>query len=135
MGNGGDMRSERKVIPVIEEQVRIDKHIVDEGGVILRKEVEKKIVDVESVLSQENITIERIPIDRPVETAPAPVRYEGDTMIVSVVQEELVVQKRLILVEEIRISKTTEQKNIREPMELRREKLSIEAQDKEKKVD
>ena len=46
--------------------------------------------------------IERVPIDRPVDAIP-PVRLEGDTTILSVVEETIIVERRLILKEEVRI--------------------------------
>ena len=44
--------------------------------------------------------IDRIPIDCQVDAAP-PVRQEGDTTILSVVEETIVVERRLILKEEV----------------------------------
>jgi stress response protein YsnF len=48
------------------------------------------------------VEIGRVPVGRPVDTMP-PVRQEGDTTIVPVVEEIIVVGRRLILKEEVRI--------------------------------
>jgi len=52
-------------------------------------------------------------------------RYEGDTMIIPILEEVLVVEKRLLLREEIRI--TRRQSVVRDPQEyiLRREEATV----------
>jgi stress response protein YsnF len=64
-------------------------------------------------------------VDREVDTAPEP-RYEGDTLIIPVVEEMLVTEKRLLLREEVRITRRqrTEQAEIRDV--LRREIVDVE---------
>jgi stress response protein YsnF len=57
---------------------------------------------VDEMLTHQRVEIERIPIDRPVDVMP-PVRQEGDTTILSVVEETIIVERRLILKEEVRI--------------------------------
>ena len=50
---------------------------------------------VEAALRDEDVTVERLVVDRAVAEAP-PVREEGDTLIVPVLEELLVDEKRLI---------------------------------------
>jgi uncharacterized protein (TIGR02271 family) len=57
---------------------------------------------VDETLNHKRVQIDRIPIGRQVDAAP-PVRQEGDTTILSVVEETIVVERRLILKEEIHI--------------------------------
>jgi uncharacterized protein (TIGR02271 family) len=114
-------------IPVVEEKIRIDKEVVETGAVYVRKEVQEKQVNIEATLVQDDIHVERVPINQPVQNVPAAVRYEGDTMIVSVVQEELVIQKRLILVEEIRITKQKIENEKTHPVNIRKERVFIDS--------
>ena len=95
---------ESKVIPVIEEHVVIDKKIVESGIVKIVKTVseEEKNVDV-PVLSEE-VEVQRVAVDKFVDEVPQ-IRYEGDIMIIPVVQEEVVIEKRLKLVEELHVIK------------------------------
>lgn len=113
-------------IPVIEEQVNVERRVVETGKVRIRKTVAKKreLVDFPEV--HENVKVERIPINQYVETAPPPIRYEGSTMIIPILREEVVVTKRLLLVEELRINK--EQIEVHKPMEipLLKEEIEIE---------
>ena len=57
---------------------------------------------VDETLNHERVQIDRIPIGRQVEAIP-PVRQEGDTTILSVVEETIVIERRLILKEEVHI--------------------------------
>jgi uncharacterized protein (TIGR02271 family) len=124
--NDKAISNQRTTIPVIEEKIRIDREVVDTGTVYVRKEVGEKQVNIETTLAQDDIHIERTIIDKPIESAPPAVRYEGDTMIVSVVQEELVIQKRLILVEEIRITKNKVLNERTHPVNIRKEEVFID---------
>ena len=57
---------------------------------------------VEAALVHERVEIERVAIDRIVDAVP-PVRQEGDVTVLSVVEEVLVVERRLVLKEEVRV--------------------------------
>src|ERR1700722_7567605 len=57
---------------------------------------------VDEMLNHERGEIERETMGRPVDAIPA-IRQEGDTTIMSVVEEAIVVERRLILKEEVRI--------------------------------
>ncbi len=57
---------------------------------------------VDEALTHERVEIERVPLGRTVDAVP-PVREEGDTTIFPVVEEVVVVERRLVLKEEIRI--------------------------------
>jgi uncharacterized protein (TIGR02271 family) len=57
---------------------------------------------VDEELTHERVDVERVPIDREVTTVP-PVREEGDITIISVVEERVFVELRLVLKEEVRI--------------------------------
>jgi stress response protein YsnF len=57
---------------------------------------------IDELLNHERVTIERVLIGHAVDAIP-PVRQEGDTTIMSVVEETIVIERRLILKEEIRI--------------------------------
>jgi uncharacterized protein (TIGR02271 family) len=112
-------------IPVVEEQVQINKDVVETGRIRVSKSVheEQRIVDVPTI--QEEVHVERIPINQYVATPPA-VRYEGDTMIMPILQEVLVVEKRLLLVEEVRITKTQTETRTPQQVTLRKEEIHLQ---------
>jgi stress response protein YsnF len=65
-----------------------------------------------------------VPINRIV-TEALPVRYEGDTTIISLLEEVLVVEKRLMLREEVHIKRV--HKEVHKPQEvlLREERVEV----------
>jgi uncharacterized protein (TIGR02271 family) len=113
-------------IPVIEEQVHVGKKVVESGSVRITKVVSEQEVPVDIPLIQEEHDIQRIPVNQYVETLPPPVRYEGDTMIIPVVREVLVVEKRFLLVEELHVTKTQVQKQETQHITLRKEEVIVE---------
>ena len=120
-GTAGDSET----IPVVEESAKISRHVVDNGSVRLKKIIEEENVNIQHDVAHEDLEIRRISINKPVESPPAAVRYEGETMIVSVLREEIIVEKRLILAEEIHITKKVIIRKLEEPVVLRRERIAI----------
>lgn len=114
-----------KVIPVIKEEAQVTKKQVTRG----RVHIQKKVHEHEEVIDQETyqdiVNVERVPINQVVDTPPQ-VRQEGDTMIIPVVEEVLVTEKRLLLKEEVRV--TRQRKEIHQPtsVKLRSEEVNVE---------
>jgi uncharacterized protein (TIGR02271 family) len=110
-------------IPVAEERMRMAKQVIESGSVRISKKVlEEEVVDKVSVI-QEDFSIEKRELNEFVDTAPPPVRQEGDTTIISVVKE--VVVKRLMLVEEVHIKKQKTETMVPVRETLRKEELTI----------
>lgn len=117
-------------IPVIEEQVRVEKKIVENESIRIHKKVHTDDVLVEVPVISEQFEIERVPVNKYVDTPPAAVRHEGDTMIVPVLKE--VVVKRLVLVEELHIKKRKIKDQHTQEFVLRTEEVSVERSPKDK---
>ena len=93
------------VIPVVAEQLEIERRVVDRGRVVITKQVEERTEHVAlDPLWHDDVDVERVTKGHFVETPPVP-RYEGDTLVLPVVEEVLVVEKRLRLREEVRITR------------------------------
>jgi len=114
------------VIPVIEEELQVSTRVVETGTVRINKKVHEEQVNVESPVVYDKLDIERIPINEYVETAPPAVRYEGETMIVPILEEVVVVEKRLVLREELRITRRQVQTTVSQPVTLRKEEVTVE---------
>jgi uncharacterized protein (TIGR02271 family) len=98
-------RREQTVIPVVEEELDVRKRRVETGsGARVVKTVQAREEVVDEPVTREEVSVERVAVNRAVD-GPVAVRYEGDTMIVPVLEEVLVVEKRLMLKEEIRITR------------------------------
>jgi len=116
---------ESRVIPVIREQVSVTRREVERGGVRVNKRVEEHEEIVEQPTYREEVTVERVALGRPIETATAP-RQEGDTLIIPVFEEMLVVEKRLVLKEEIHITRRRIEETQQARVVLREEHVDIE---------
>jgi uncharacterized protein (TIGR02271 family) len=97
------------VVPLHEEAISVEKKRTATGRLRISTVTHQRDVPIDEVLTQENIEVERISINKPVDRVPS-VREEGDTLIIPVVEENLVVERRLILKEEVRVRRirTTE---------------------------
>ena len=113
------------VIPVMEEFVRVEKETVETGRVVVRKYVHVDTQTIDVTLREEQVQVQRVAVNRYVDEAPA-VRYEGETMIVPVLREEIVVTKRLLLVEELHVHKQVLHTPAPQTVELRREEVHYE---------
>src|SRR5712671_6602397 len=112
-------------IPVIEEAVVVDKHSVVTGRVRVRT-ITEFVEDVaHATLEKQDIEIRRIPIDQIVDSPPS-VRTEGDVTIVAVLEEVLVVEKRLLLKEEIHIHRHTDSEVIDKPITRRNQRVVVD---------
>lgn len=118
-----DSTSER--IPLIEEQLRVGKRLVETGRVRIRTVVDESRVWVREDLQREQVEVVRVPIDRQIDTVPQ-IRTENDVMIIPVVEEVVVVEKRLILVEELHVHRRRTVEHVEEPVVLRRTRAEVE---------
>ena len=112
------------VIPVIEEQLVVDKKIIETGKIAISKHITESVETVNIPLLHNDHIVEHIEINRFVDDAPL-IRYDGDTIIIPVLKEVLV--KRTLLVEEIRITKHTFQTNEQQQFTLRKENVVVES--------
>ena len=117
-----------KKLSLIEEQLVIDKRAVRDGSVRVSTKTEFVTEAAEARLDSENVEVTRVAIGREVSEAPA-VRTDGDVTIVPVMEEVLVVEKRLMLVEEIHIRRVATTEDVTIPVELRKQRASIERDD------
>ncbi|WP_311136802.1 YsnF/AvaK domain-containing protein [Hymenobacter cellulosilyticus] len=113
------------VIPVIEEQAVINREVVESGRVRLSKTVHEREEMLEIPLQHEEVLVERVPVNQFVaDGAPTPgLRYDGDTTIIPVLRE--VVVTRLLVVEEIRVTKRTQTTTLTQPIMLRHEEIHV----------
>ncbi len=116
------------VIPLVEETLKVGKRRVERNRVQLRKYVTERTETVDAPLAQERLEVERIKIGRKVDEAALP-RNEGDTMVIPLYEEVLVVTKQLMLVEEVRITTRRTERHEQQQVTLRREEVEVERSD------
>lgn len=113
------------VIPIVEETLRVDKRLVETGRVrvSLTTEVEEEIL--RETLRTRHAEVERKPVGRTVTEVPR-VRQEGDLLIIPVVEEVLVVEKRLVLREEIHLRVVSAEIEVEQPATRRVQHAAVE---------
>lgn len=112
------------VVPVIQEEVTVDKKIVESGKVRISKRISQQEELIDVPILREQVTVERIPVNRVVEAAPQ-ARHEGDTMIIPVVEEQIFYQKRLVLVEELHVRKQVVEEHKPQQVTLLKEEVDV----------
>jgi uncharacterized protein (TIGR02271 family) len=115
-------------VPVIEEQLAVGTRTVDTGrGVRIHKTVSEQPVAIDEALVRDEVEICHVPVDRIVAAADAPAtRYEGDTLIVPILEEVLVVERRVRVREELHITRHQRQDRHAETVMLKSEQVSVE---------
>lgn len=119
-----DKRTEER-IPLVEEEVRLDKEERVTGRVRIRTVTDEDEEIVRATLDEEAVEVERVPIGRTVDVAPD-IRTEGDVTIIPVVEEVLVVEKRLVLKEELHVRRSRTSETLAVPVKVRKQRAVVE---------
>jgi len=117
-----------RVIPIVEEILDVRQRRVETGKVRITKVVHEREEEVNTPCVREEVTIERITLNRMVD-APVSMRQEGDTFIIPLLEEVLVTEKRLMVKEELRITKRRIEEPASQQVMLRREEVVVERLD------
>jgi stress response protein YsnF len=120
-------------LPIIEEQLQLDKREVVTGRVRVRTITDSSEELLRQELQGERVEIVRVPVDILVEPGAAPpkVRTEGNVTILPVVEEVLVVERRILIKEELRLIRHATKEVIETPVTLRKQRAVVERLDSE----
>jgi uncharacterized protein (TIGR02271 family) len=115
-------------LPVYQEQLQVSTRTVETGkGVRVNKSVTEQPHQVNQALLHDEVVVKRVAGDQTFSLADAPgTRYEGETLIVPVLEEILVIERRVRLKEEIHITKVQREEQYSETVLLKSEEVSIE---------
>jgi uncharacterized protein (TIGR02271 family) len=119
---------ETVLIPLVEETARIEKRAVETGRVRVSTHTDMVEQVLRETLRSDAIGVTRVAVNRIIaegEVAPQ-VREEGGVTIIPVLEEVLVVEKRLVLKEEVHIRSTTSGEDVEVPVTLRRQRAVVE---------
>ena len=103
--DGVQQITEQLAIPLLEEELAVSKRVVETGVLRLHKQTEERNETVEVPLTRVAWQVDHIPINQVVMEQPA-IRQEGETTIYPVVEERVSVLRELVLVEEVRVTRT-----------------------------
>jgi uncharacterized protein (TIGR02271 family) len=119
---------EYAAIPLVEERLSVAKREVESGRVRVHVTVEEREQTITEQLARDDVQIERVPRGERLSEMPH-VRLEGSTTIIPVVEEVLVVEKALVLVEEIHVRRRTEVETVQIPATVRSERATVQRDD------
>lgn len=132
LADNGERETDERllVIPVLTEHLDVDKRRVNTGGVRIDKQVHQREVTVDEPGFEEEVHVERVAVQRILDE-PAEIHYQDEALIIPIMEEVLVVEKRLMLKEELRVTKR--RKEVRRPQRvtLRSERATVERLDPE----
>ena len=95
---------DKLVIPLVEERAVVSKEAVETGSVQVSTRTEERVFQVNETVRRETVDVRRVSVDQFVDVEPQR-REEGGVLIIPVVEEVLV--KRLLLKEELHITRTS----------------------------
>ena len=115
-------------VPVVAEELAVGTRTVDTGrGVRVHKTVVEQPVTIDERLGRDEVEVRHVAVDRIVAADEAPAnRYEGDTLIVPVLEEVLVVERRVRIKEELHITRVRREEHHQEEVILKAEQVSVE---------
>ena len=114
-------------MPLIQEELAIGRRLVETGqGVRVHKTVSEETWRVDDTVMRQQLDIEHVPVNAWVEGELPVQRHEGATLVIPVLEEVLVVQKRVRLKEEIRITAHARSEPVSSTVVLRTEQAGVE---------
>ena len=119
------------VVPVVQEVPAVSKRTVETGRLRIDKTVSEREIVIDEPLLREDVLIERVSIGRDLaagEELPG-IRYDGDTMIVPVLEEVPVIVKKIVLVEEMRVTRVRRVFHDPQTISVKVETVSVERKD------
>jgi uncharacterized protein (TIGR02271 family) len=123
LGDLEDTCGEARVLPLHKEEVAVSKR-VRKTLIRATRTTSTRDTVVEEDLHHDQVVVERVAIGRVVDAVP-PVRQEGDVTILSVVEEVVVVEKRLVLKEEVHLRRVQTTERHVETVTLREQDITV----------
>ena len=111
-------------VQLASEQAVVVKDEVETSRVRVTTHVDEREELIRAALRHEDVLVERVAIGRVVDVAPE-LRMEADVLVYPVMEEVLVVEKRLVLKEELRISRRSSIETVERPVTLRSERVEV----------
>ena len=123
-GSAPSPGGEELVLPLHAEAVQLSRRTVERAVVRVATVTHERPQLVEETLRHERVEIERVPVGRIVEVAPA-VREEGDVTILPVIEEIVVIERRLFLKEEVHVRRVRSSEPYRQTVLLRQQEAVV----------
>jgi len=117
--------SSDEILPLVDEQLSVHKRRVETGRVRIKTVVDEHQDWIQETLERREVSIERVKVGRIVDSHPQ-IRQEGDLLIIPVVEEVMVVERRLLLKEEVHVRTQRNVEQVDAPVTLKSTRAVIE---------
>ena len=104
-----DERRNERPLPVVEEELRVGREQVETGAVRVRVRSVQGHEPLRLDMVSELVDVERVPVGQPVAQRREP-WHDGETLVVPVYEEKVVLQRTLVLKEEVRLRRRQERR-------------------------
>lgn len=121
----GAAGADERKIPVVEENLRVGKREGGAGGVRVRSRIIERPVEQEVTLREENVQVQRQPVDQPLGAA-GEGAFKEQAFEVRATNEEPVVEKQTRVKEEVSVKKETRQRKQKVQDKLRATDVQVE---------
>ena len=121
---GTDDETPDTLIPLAAEEVAVSKREVETGRVQVARVTHEREQLIDEMLAHETAEISRVRVGQQVDAIPA-VREEGGIIIIPIVEEVLVVERRLFVKEEVRIRRVRTMEKHQESVTLRYQEAEV----------
>lgn len=119
-----ERRRDPATLQLLAEDLSVTKETRETGRVRVSTHTREREALIDEDLARERVEIETIPIARRIDAIPQ-VRQEGDTTIIPVVEERLVVDRQLVLKEEVRVKRVRTTERYQEKVALREQEAVV----------
>lgn len=117
---------EEQRLPLMEEHATLDKARVLDSRISIERTTTSAEELLETELAREEVEIEHIAKNQPVEDGySAEVRYEGEVMIIPVIEEHVEIIRRRVLKEEVHIRKVKKVEPYQQKVLIRSQEVKI----------
>ncbi|HLP72965.1 MAG TPA: DUF2382 domain-containing protein [Bacteroidales bacterium] len=124
-------RDHHQIIPVISEEVVTGRRLVRKASILIGKSISTAEVEIDVPLTEDQFDIERVPVNQYLDSQPE-IRYEGNTTVIPVMKEVMV--KRLLLTEEIRITRKVKLTKKTEKVKLKKQEVKITRKENDQRI-
>src|SRR5215469_4480517 len=117
-GPAPPVADESGVLRLFAEDATVSRQVVETGRVRVAKVTRTRDHHIDELLARTHFEVNRVPIGRLVDAMP-PIKEEGDLTIVPIVEETVVVERRLMLKEELHIRRVQTSERYQQTVQLR----------------
>jgi uncharacterized protein (TIGR02271 family) len=113
-----------EVLQLFGEEVTVERETVETGRVRIATVTHTRDHLIDELLARTNVEVRRVPIGRVIDAIP-PVKNDADVTVIPIVEETLVVERRLVLKEEVHIQRRKTIERFQETVQLRHQTAEI----------